>query len=1564
MSLYEQHPMSFEQESIWLNDQFQAGAGRYVESWIHRLRGDIDVPAIRAALTGVVARHEPLRTALVLEGGRTVQRVHPPAPVPLTVRDVGSGEAGSGGAGSGQFGAGGVDEAVRAAVSVSVPADRPPLLRATLLRTGEREAVLVVALHHAVVDGWSFRLLDEEFSELYRAAVENRPPRLPELPVTFGAYARAQRAAAAGRGPGQGRGQDSGPSDEAMDYWRRTLDGAPAESTFPLDRPRPAVPDHRGGMLEFSIGPESADAVRACCRRLRTTPFVLFTAVLTALVSRLSGQDDIVLGTPVTRRDRLELEPLIACLSDVMPLRRRVRPGQTFRELVEESAACVRGAMAHRHVPHSRLVAELAGERVPGRFPLFQVVFTVDDADAPGLRLPGVAAERLHAHNGTAKFDVFLELVPRRDDGGYRALMEYATGVLDPSTARRLAERFLALLADATADPDARVDDLAVMSGAERRLVTRELTTGPVLEAPGRGRAEGLPLSGTGGPLPGARDSLSGDRDPLPGAGGPPHAHVLVDRTARRTPDALAVVEGGRALTFARLSAASHDLARWLVSRGLARKRIGIRIGRSTDALVALLGVLRAGAACVPLDPSLPAPRTSHMVRDSGIAAVLTTRSAPAPPDTGVAVLFLDDVPADAPEESLPGTSPEDVAYIVYTSGSTGRPKGVALPHRSLAVLLDWQGRSSAAGPGSRTLHFAPLGFDVAFQEVFSTWASGGTLVVADDGTRGDPHRLLGLVERHAVERLFLPYVALQQLAEYAVAAGRSASTLREVITAGEQLYVTPAIRAFFTTACPGARLENQYGPSETHVVTAHRLTGAPGTWPDRPPIGRPVPGSRVYVLDGRLRPRPLGTVGEICVAGDAVALGYLSEEAGTDRRFVPDPFRPKRPGGLLYRTGDVGCLLPDGTIRFLGRDDDQVKIRGYRVEPAEVEAALKGVPGVSDAVVLVDGTGADERRLVAYVTGSAPGGPDPREVRGALLERLPRHLVPADVRRIPGLPLTASGKADRAAVRRLYGPAAGPARPAPPGHAAPPPPPPPTATATAPAAPAPAPAAPAVPPARPTGDTTVTTATTTTTAAGATTAAAIWADVLRTEDTDPDRSFFSLGGDSLLAVRLSVRLRTELGLDVRPADIVAAPTLGALTALATARGRAVPAVGPGTLDADVVPAREVVRVAGDPGHVLLTGATGFLGAFLLRDLLDRTGGVVHCLVRAGDRAAADKRLRVTLERYGLWDDSRAHRVVAVPGDLALPRLGLAPDRFDRLARTVDVVFHAGAEVNLAYGYERLAAANVGGTAEVLRLAAAHRTVPVHHVSTVGVFPPSGPPAGRVPPGHPLGDVALLRNGYAESKWVAETLVARARERGLPVTVYRPTRIAGSSTTGACQTSDFLWLLVKGCVEAGLAPGDYMSDFDLVPVDHVSGAITVLAADPAAAGGTFHVSSERLRPFTEVVARLRALGYRLDDVPLERWHRHVERHPGNAAYPLLGLLPPAGTAAPREAASPVFDSSATRRGLRGSGVVPPDVDDALLARCVRFFVREGFLPPPPGGKEPDPCREDVDHEIS
>ncbi|MFJ4622340.1 amino acid adenylation domain-containing protein [Streptomyces sp. NPDC088812] len=1448
------YPMSFEQESIWLQDQFHEAAGpdgagraldhsRYLESWIHHLRGPVETYAVEAALTALVAHQEALRSRLHTVDGRPVQTVLPPGPVPVEERWVTPGE---------------LDAAVLRAVTRPVPLDRPPLLRATLLRIADDEAVLALAVHHAVMDGWSARLLDEQIGEGYRAAVAGRPPRLPELPLQFGPYALRQRD------------DDAVRSAEHLAYWRTVLTDAPAESAFPGDRPRPARPSHLGGEVRFDVDGATGTALRRLARAERATPFVVLLSALTALLSRLSGQDDLVLGTPVSRRTGTEVKSLLGCLTDVMPLRQRIGAGETFRELVAATKATVWDAVRHRHIPYGHLVREFATERVLGRFPLFQVVFTLDDEVGDGLDLPGVTSERRYRHGGRSKFDVFLNLVC--DGDGYRGFLEYADDLYDEETARLLGDRFAALLADAVARPDTALTALRTMPAHERAR-TAAWATGP--------------------------------RPPAP----PPLAHLAVGPHAARTPRRPAVVHGTRTLTYRDLDARADRIAAALTALGHTGQPVGLCADRSLEHPSAVLGILRAGAACLPLDTSQPAERTAFVLRDAGARAVLADAAhaealRTAHPD--LTVLVPGELPPTAGAVAPP-VSADAPAYVLYTSGSTGRPKGVAMTHRGLANLTDWQRRDARGPAAPRTLHFAPLTFDVAFQELFSTWAAGGTLVIADETARRDPLRLLALIRAQHVERLVLPFVALRQLAEHACAEGERLDSLREVLTSGEQLHVTPALRRMFGELT-GAELQNQYGPTETHVVTSLRLAGDPAAWPDRPSLGRPIDGARVDVRDGALNPQPIGVPGEICVAGAPLAQGYVGHAAALPGGFVTGP-----DGQRLYRTGDIGRLLPDGTVDFLGRADDQVKIRGHRVEPREAESALRRLPGVADAVVVaVPGDTSAETALAAYYLPAAGAEVTPAAVREALRARLPAVSVPGRVEAVTAFPLTASGKTDRAALARR--------------------------------SPRPVTASPvAAPP-----------------AAGATVrrVTALWADLLGRDAATigPDDDFFRLGGESLLGARLMLRLREECGVRLGLDAVYGAPTVAGLAKLVDAGAGATPGatadarhpaattstVAEPRLAEDIVPAPAAPTAAG-PAHVLLTGATGFLGAYVLRELLRRTDATVHCLVRARDDGHARRRLLEAADRYGVRDAVDGVRTAAVAGDLARPGLGLGPARYDALAGQVDAVYHCGASVNLALPYAELAAVNVSGTEEVLRLAARHRAVPVHHVSTVGVF--SGPRLlGRaVSAEEPLPPVDGLRHGYAQSKWAAESLVHQARLRGLPVTVHRPTRISGDSRTGICQPADFLWLLLKGCLEAGCYPADAGIGFDLVPVDYVSAAIVALSLAPSRAPA-FHLAHGTEVPLTRLAGWLAGLGYGLTPVTLGEWTATVEKDPRNAAFPLLAVMAPemVGTSS----AALRFDGDAARGAARAHGVALRAMDEEVFERHVHQFTRTGFLPAP------------------
>ncbi|MEW1723450.1 amino acid adenylation domain-containing protein [Streptomyces sp. NPDC093109] len=1506
------YPMSFEQESIWLNDQLQDGPSRYLESWAYRLRGArIDAAAVQRALTGIVARHEALRSRLTLaeaespdgggsgsggdgDGGGARQTVMPPSQVELDVRRVKPSQ---------------LHAAMVAAATRPVSLVRPPLLRATLLELAEDDTVLVVAIHHAVIDGWCFALLDTEFSALYRAALDGTPSPLPDLPLQFGPYAREQRRTDAG-----GRGG----REESMAYWRETLQGAPGESSFPTDRPRPAVLGARGDRVEFTLGAELGAGVRGLARRTRSTPFTVLATALTVLLSRLSGQDDVVIGTPVSHRDEEILEPMIACLSDILPLRQRIPADVSFAGLTARTKERVWGAVAHRDIPYARLVRELGAERTPDRFPLFQVVFGLDDAPAPALDLPGVTAERLYIHSGTAKYDVFLHLVPAR--GGFDGFLEFSTDLFDRATAQRLTERLRTLLTDAVAHPDRPVRELDILPAAERRLILGTWAHGA---APA----------------------------------GRPLAHEAFAAQALRTPRAPAVVYGDRVLSYAELDRAANDVAAHLVARGAAGRPVGVCLRRGPELAVAVLGVLKAGSGCLPIDPAHPAGRIADMAADSGIGIALVQRDLAVLLPATVETISLDDLddlddfndfndlddlndlddfPA-APEADLPAVAPGDLAYLIYTSGSTGRPKGVAMPHRALANLLAWQRSRSTAGPGARTLQFAALGFDVAFQELFATWADGGTLVMADDESRRDPARLLDLLAAERVERLFLPFVALQQLAEYACSAGRSAGSLREVVTAGEQLHATPALREFFRQWAPGAVLENQYGPSETHVVTSERLGHDPDAWPDLPPIGRPVDGTHVLLLDRDQRLSPIGAVGEICVGGDALADGYLGQPSLTGRKFIEDPFLP---GARLYRTGDLARYLADGRIQWLGRLDDQVKIRGHRVEVGEVASAVRAVPGVADAAVVAREPAASEhKRLIAYYLPAAGSALRPDELRRALARRLPEYLVPAVCVALAEFPRTASGKLDRAAL---------PLPDAVGGQ------------------PADLFVAPGTPTER--------------------IIAAVWQDVLGTGRVGVHDDFFALGGYSLPAVRLILRLRQELGARIPFGALSVTPTVAGLAALVDRDGdrdrdrdrdrtagrdaagdRGFDPAAEILLPADIVAAGATVRVAEDPAHVLLTGATGFLGAFTVRSLLDRTRAVVHCLVRGEDEERAAARLRGVMEGYGIRHEGDERRLTIVLGDLARPRLGLSEQVFDALAHTVDAVYHVGAAVNLASPYGQLKAATVDGTAEILRLAARHRSVPVHHVSTVGVYADSagrpghagqagetGQAGGRIGPEHPTGPAEALQHGYTQSKWAAEKLIEAARARSLPATVYRPTRIAGHSRTGACQSGDYLWLIVKGCIQAQAAPAGVDTAFDLVPVDYAGDAVVALSLRPAAAGRTFHLAAGRLLRLDTVLGRLRAKGYALPEVDPREWLDRIGADAGNAAFPLLGTLAEEMTGGGSEGGL-VFDPSATDAALAGSGVNRPEMDEELFATYIGYFTRTGWLLEPEPEPDPDPA---------
>jgi amino acid adenylation domain-containing protein len=1056
-------PLSFAQQRLWFLHQMEPQSSAYNLRGAVRLRGALDVGALEWAVVQTVRRHESLRTVFRARVGVAEQVVLEAerSGVGVEVVDL-SGLAGE------------AREAAEAewrsrAAAWTFDLSSGPLLRIWLLRLEAEQHVLLVVMHHIITDGWSLRIFTRELATLYSAFSSGQPSPLTELEIQYADYAAWQRRFLA---------------DEVVDaqlsYWKRQL-ADPSTLELPTDRPRPAIQTTRGDSTSLELSPEMSDALRCLAREEGATLFMALLAAFQLLLSRLSNQDDVLVGAPVAGRNRREIEPLIGFFVNTLVLRADLSGDPSFRELLDRVRKTATDAYAHQELPFEKLVEELNPPRDLSRSPFFQALFTMmPDGAGEKTALGEVSAEVLGGTEAEAKFELTM-FVSDRDT--IRFGLVYNADLFERDTIRDWIDAFRLLLEGIVADRDRPVSSIPLLSSEKRDRVL----------ATSRGITTGMTIEKT--------------------------VSELWLAQAKRTPGAEAVVHGEDRLTYADLLSKANQLARWLRARGIGRgSRVAIAMDRSPDLVVSVLGILGAGAAYVPLDPSYPALRLRYMLQNSGARMLLSgsglEQSLSAIRPDGVEIVVVDRISDRHVEESGGaidfGVGRDDLAYVIYTSGSTGEPKGVAMSHGPLVNLVRWHNVDAVRTESPRTLAFAPISFDVSFQEIFTTLSSGGTLILVGEEERRDPDLLLERIEAEHVQHIFLPFVALQQFAEACVRADRVPESLREVYAAGEQLQVTAAIAALFRRL-PDCRLHNQYGPTESHVVTAHTLMGQPAAWPSLPSIGKPIANASAFVLDARMQPVPRGVVGELFLGGAVLAQGYLDRPDLTAERFVPDPFAPK---GRLYRTGDLARWTTMGDLEFLGRADQQVKIRGFRIEPGEIEAVLVRHPGVREAAVIAREEGSGEKRLVAYtvVDPDAPSGAD--ELRNAVASVLPDYMVPSAFVLLDALPLTPSGKLDR---RALPAPDRGPDQ----------------ETYVAPRT------------------------------AIEELLCEAWAGVLELDRVGVNDNFFELGGHSLLATRLISRIRSITETDLPLRLLFEAPTVARLAAELDRNRHAGPAADP-----------------------------------------------------------------------------------------------------------------------------------------------------------------------------------------------------------------------------------------------------------------------------------------------------------------------------------------------------------------------------------------------------------------
>jgi len=948
-------PLSFAQQRLWFLNQLDANSAVYNLAVALRLHGALDLKALQRTLSHIIERHESLRTTFSANEGDPVQIISAHGPVLPQIFELDD-----------QLTPAERDEKIRQLVQDDVRQpfnlSLGPLIRATLFSANEHEHELVITMHHVVGDAWSVEVLLHELNVLYNDFAAGRESSLQPLPVQYADFAHWQRSWMQGD-----------VLEKQMSFWRQRFSGNLPVIELPLDRPRPPVQTFHGALETFAISTDLQRQLRRLSREEGTTLFMTMFATFLVLLNRYSLQKDVIVGTPVAGRNRIETESLIGFFVNTLPMRFDLSGKPTFREILRQVREVVLETDSHQDVPFEKLVEELQPERDLSRTPLYQVVFMLQNAALPEMDLAGVKAVPRLAETGAAKFDLVMALQDEPDS--LSGVLEYNSDLFVPSTINRMLEHYQSVLERVVESPDQKLSELTVLSADERQQLVVDWND----------TAIDFPLNQT--------------------------VHSVFEAQVHQSPENVAVVSSGKSLTYLELNSRANQLARYLRQQGVGPDTlVGILMDRSVEMITALVAVLKAGGAYVPIDPQYPQERLSFVIQDAALKVVLTQQSLlEKVPARSAPTLCVDSdwsqVAGFDPANFVNETRPQNLAYVIYTSGSTGQPKGVEVEHRSLMNLCCWHQTTYSVVPSDRATQVASLAFDASVWEIWPYLTAGASLYLIDEDTRNDANRLLGWLVDNEITLTFLPTPLAEVVLSQPIPANLK---LRALLTGGDRLHRVSRTLPF--------RLINHYGPTENTVVaTACDVEPSSGDQ-SAPPIGRPISNTQAYVLDENLQLVPIGVSGELFIGGDSLARGYHKRPELTAERFIPDPFG-RVEGGRLYRTGDLVRYLANGQLDFLGRTDEQVKIRGHRIETGEIEATLSAYAGIREAAVMAREDVPGEKRLVGYVVPDVHVKDETTwtsDVRRYLTERLPQYMVPQSIVVIEALPLSPHGKVDR----------------------------------------------------------------------------------------------------------------------------------------------------------------------------------------------------------------------------------------------------------------------------------------------------------------------------------------------------------------------------------------------------------------------------------------------------------------------------------------------------------------------------------------------------------------------
>ncbi|MBW4500881.1 MAG: amino acid adenylation domain-containing protein [Scytonema hyalinum WJT4-NPBG1] len=1481
--------LSPQQEHLWLLQQIDK-SGAYRSDCAILIEGDVDINNLELALQDVVNRHEILRTYFPCLSGMTIPvQVITNGKIILETHNLSSLNP--------QEKEAKIEAMFQELSQLPFDFEQGSILHTSLVTLSPEKHLLFISLPAICGDSASLNNLVQEVAISYLAKLRGE---LSDEPLQYADFSEWQNQIL-----------EAEETEIGREYWRKQDFSAVETLKLPYESHIYEKQKFEPKLVNLIIAPELVANIKVLAQKYNTSASIFYLTCWLVLLGRLIGQSEMIVGKAVDGRKYEELKGALGLFAKYLPLHCHLEDNLQFGQILQQIHESVEYIYKWQECFTWEEISESDAKSV--NLPFFPLGFDFEEEDAK-YDAGNITFSIYKRYVCIERFQIKLSC--RRRDDILSAEFHYDSNLFCAKDIEGLAEQFHKLVESAANNPEAAISKLEILGDRHLHQLLVEFN----------------------------QTQADYPKDKC--------IHQLFEEQVQRTPNNIAVAFENQQLTYAELNARANQLAHYLQRVGVEPDvLVGICVERSVEMLVGILGILKAGAAYVPLDPTYPQERLSFILQDTQTSVLLTqqhllvrspqgdhlhnpkticnsmeyTLTSPQPlsykergfPPTlvgkevrGLGLVFdstdypkticldtdWETIACESNENPTLRTCAENLAYVIYTSGSTGKAKGVQITHKNLvhsttARIAYYQERVTSF------LLLSSFAFDSSVAGIFWTLCSGGILYLPQEGLQREVPKLIEFIAQNHISHLLSLPSLYALLLEHAKP--EQLNSLRTVIVAGEAC-PTELVQRHYQLQSETS-LFNEYGPTEGTVwSTVYHCRSQDTT--TQVSIGRPIANTQIYILDSHLHPVPVGVPGELCISGEGLARGYLNQPAMTAAKFIPSPFSNET-GIRLYKTGDLARYLPDGNIEFLGRIDNQVKVRGFRIELGEIEAVLNQHPGVRESVVLAREDVPGDKRLVAYAVPNRDSAPTINELRDFLKEKLPEYMVPSAFVLLKELPVGPNGKVDRRSLRA-------PEQVRPEGLF--------------------------VAPRTPTEEILV----------------KIWAEVLKLERLGIHDNFFDLGGHSLLTTQLLSKVRETFQVDVSLRSLLEMPTVAGLAEKIDNIGYSKPtstfdAESEAVLDPAIQP-ETTGKFVTEPACILLTGATGFLGAFLLDELLQQTKADIYCLVRCQNVEEGKKKLQSSLEAYSLWNESLSSRIIPVVGNLSERLLGLKEEQFQLMARKIDVIYHNGAWVHHVYPYSVLKAANVLGTQEVLRLASQIKAKPVHFISASSVFSSFGFSGVKVVrEEESLDESQLPSNGYSQSKWVAEKLVKIAGERGLPVCIYRPSRISGHSQTGVFNPNDFLYKLIIGCSQLGSAPDRDIRE-NIIPVDYVSKAIVHLSKQEKSLGKAFHLTNPQLLHSNMLIDQFRLLGYAIEQISYEQWRaKLLDITKGSVEHPLYPLVPffPSSNFEDKTSNSGVlqFDCQNTLDGIAGTSIGCPPLDNQLLSTYFSYLKNQGFL---------------------